>query len=242
MKLGTLLGTLALAITLNVSASEVISLPFTQVDTSEELISESSDKAGHTISKVTIEEIDSGRDYLSFDKEEGSLGQAIMVVDKLIAFGTKIYKLVEKGKPVVNTSFNKFSVLPNTDDPRFTFARMANWSAPSYKTYKITYENLYGMDVVEFEFTVSYQYNGTLEGNGKYLTNVLVTPGRVDVAWLYKFEAGTELQAVTNRGSLESPMAAGTFTVSHQVNTIVKHSHSSVSFHVDGQGDLRVLR
>ena len=46
---------------------------------------------------------------------------------------------------------------------------MEGWSKPLHRKFKITYKNLYGVEVVSFVYGVSMQYGGTYNGTGSYV-------------------------------------------------------------------------
>ena len=155
-----------------------------------------------TIGKVTVTEVDTPIEYLDDKTDVKNLGQAIMVVDKLIALGKKIWAIIEAGRPVLNTNLmTPLSVLPKTDDPDAAFYQMEGWSAPKAVTYRVQYENLFGMTVIAFDYTVIFQYAGKYDGTGNYITGLNVKASNVSVAWGFNFDANSSLVNIANRGS-----------------------------------------
>jgi hypothetical protein len=164
-----------------------------------------------------------------------------MVVDKLIALGEKIWKIVEMGKPVVTTNLTPISVLPRTSDPEAAFYAMENWAAPMVKRYSVAFKNGFGSKVVDFTFYVIYQYGGSYEGKGKYLTGVQIVPENLGVSWGFKFDAQTTLLAISNRGSRIDPVAGATFTLTYKTTSPFKDITGSATFHVSGDGSMIAL-
>ena len=145
-----------------------------------------------TISNVEVKEVKISKEELETlhyeylytqEKADKSIGSVIMVVNKLLALGTKIWDIVKKGKPVVTTRFaTPISVLPKSKDPNTTFYDMENWSAPSFKRYRVEFKNLFGMTVIGFTYNVQFQHSGTYEGKGKYITGLTVSASDLAVS------------------------------------------------------------
>jgi hypothetical protein len=198
---------------------------------------EANDPRYFEISDVKIEETD--KEYFSAT-ESFDLGKIVMAADQLIALGKKVWTIVEAGKPVVNSDFApSVSVLPQSKNPNAAFYDMENWSSPRTKSYKVTYTNGFGMNVVVFEYGVVYQYGGQLDGKGKYLTAVDLVPMNVEVAWGYSFDAKSTLVNISNVGSKDSPVAAARLKLSYTVSTVLKSSQTSVGFYVQGDGQFQ---
>lgn len=193
------------------------------------------------ISSVTATEI--GTRELDNEKLDllsaAELGDIIASLDKLIAFGTKVWEIIKKGKPVVNVDMGKpISILPQTEDPNAAFFQMENWSAPKARKYRIEYKNLLGMVVIGFDYTVQFQYNGQFDGVGKYVTGLQVTASNVAVSWGFQFDASTELMSISNRGRLDDPIAGGTLQINYRASSALRDISSAETFHVTGTGEI----
>ena len=190
------------------------------------------------IAKITLHdlgEVDDGSSFVERNYvEEKSLGEVIVIVDQLIALGKKVWPIVEAGRPVSNVKLGTISVLPATQG-----VELEGWSAPRNRKYRLVYENVYGWDVITFEFTVHYQYGGHNNGVGKYLDAVTVTANFVDVTWGFDFSAQTRLVKVTNRGTRANPVAGVTLEVSQIAKTVVSDMKSTSTFHISGDGKFR---
>ncbi len=192
------------------------------------------------IESIKVTEISSD-DFLveSEFKQSKDLGTVIMSIEKLIALGTKIWEIVKKGKPVTNLSFSKpVSVLPNNENPTTAFNSMSGWSAPTSRKYRIEYTNLLGMNVISFNYTVYFQHSGRYQGKGEYITGLTVKASNVAVSWGFEFNASSELETISNRGSMEDPMAAATVRINYQASSVLRDIQSSESFHVAGNGEI----
>lgn len=204
------------------------------------------DEAYHTIGSVEVFEIDDTYADTAVDNyvlQEKGLGEVIMSIKKLIALGKEIWKIVEAGRPVVQTEFAPtISVLPNVENPKVAFDEMENWSMPRVKSYRVVYKNLLGMEVVAFTYGVYYQYGGTYKGTGKYLTGVNVDARDVKVSWGFEFNASSSVVAIANRGSNANPNAGITVKINYLAKSVLREIRSSESFHLTGQGSFHVIR
>ena len=159
-------------------------------------------------------------------------------ISQIIAVGKQVWKLIEDNKPVVNVKADRIAVLPvKAECWRF----LENWQNPTVKTYRSTFKNLFGMTVVDLQYKVVGLTGGTYRGKGKYLANVAVVPEIVDVAWGYTFNASVSVPAVVNFGTMADPVAAVQIELSYSVDTVMKHSSSSLDYLVKGNGETLAL-
>ncbi len=209
------------------------------------------------ISEVTVDEVEtemvSGEYFPNYviEKEEKQneaidkmdLGQIIIATDQLIALGKKIWAIVEAGKPVTTTNMAKpISVLPRLDGDNIAFYDMEGWSAPKVKSYRVSYKNGFGSEVIAFTYTVYFQYEGTYQGKGKYLTSLNVEASEVYVSWGFKFDATSSLVGIANQGSGADPVASATISVAYKATSWFSDVSTGESFFVNGRGDLVKLR
>lgn len=195
------------------------------------------------ISKITVKEVETPYYKDNELQQAKNLGAVIMQARELIAFGKEVWKIVEAGRPVMNTSsMQTITVLPKTEDGEVVSPLdMENWNLPSSKSFRVEYKNGFGMLVVGFTYTVVYQWGGSYDGKGKYLTGVNVMADDISVAWGYDFSATSKLVSITNTGSKANPVAAATFNISYRVKTVVKDQTSSETFYVTGSGKIGKL-
>jgi hypothetical protein len=239
------LGFLLIALCLNANAYELKFNQVDRLDMDQAIINGEVkvEEAYHTIGSIEVVEVTeevAANEYLYADK---GLGEVIMAIDKLLALGKKIWKIVEAGKPVVQTAFAPtVSVLPNVESPNTAFYEMENWSMPKVRSYKVAYKNLLGMEVVSFTYGVYYQYNGTYKGKGRYLTGINVDARDVKVSWGFEFNASSSVVAIMNRGSGENPNAGVTIRINYLAKSVMREIRSSESFHLTGKGEFAVIR
>lgn len=173
------------------------------------------------------------------------IDEIAMYLDGLLAIGKKIWPIIDAGRPVINTTgiIPSLSILPKIEgtDPKTAFYEMANWSAPKAASYRVSYKNKFGSEVIAFTYTVYFQFNGDHNGKGKYITNLKVQASGVYAAWGFNFNAVSELTGIANVGSLENPVASAIIEISYTAKGLINEMRNAQSFYVDGNGEMRIL-
>jgi hypothetical protein len=168
-----------------------------------------------------------------------------MYLDGLIAIGKKIWPIIDAGRPVINTSglAPVISVLPHIEgeQTRNELLQMANWSVPKMISYRITYKNYYGSEVIGFTYTLFFQHNGTYKGVGKYITSLKVQASQIYASWGFNFDATSELINVANVGTATDPVASAIIQISYKARGHINESRYAQSFYVDGNGNIKLL-
>lgn len=170
-------------------------------------------------------------DLNGHSKIHGNLNPGDLV--DLINLGKQVWQVIQNNKPVVNVTDNTANALPRGVA---CWTDLENWNAPRYKTYQITYENLFGMEVMNFKFQLFYSYGGQIHGTGKYLANVTVAPMELDVLWGFQFDAKVEVGKILNIGSHEDPMAGMELAMKWEAKSPLKDSRGQVRYFVQGDG------
>lgn len=236
----SLLLSIAALISFNTFANTLL-LPVEQFDVVKSDLAEKTLEADYyTIASVELTELRSEEfsldDLVSVD---AYLKKVIDITDTLIALGNKIWPLIEKGRPVINTNFkDAISVIPNVNNGGSAFNELNGWEAPISRKFSVGYKNAYGIEVVNFVFSVNAQYGGQYEGKGQYLTGVTIVPNTIEVAWGFDFDASSSMINITNRGTKENPIAALTMEVDYRTKTVLKESRVKAQFHVTGDGKI----
>jgi hypothetical protein len=165
---------------------------------------------------------------------EGPLDQLDIVVDKIINIGKKIWDVVLKGSPVVNTKMETANALPKGLK---CWSDLQGWSIPKWKVYQITYTNSLDMTVADFKYRIVYTSGGNYNGVGKYITNATLMPADLNVNWGFDFNAEGKVPSVFNRGTKEAPIAGMQLVLNWSVVSAFQHFETSESFYVGGDGE-----
>lgn len=168
-------------------------------------------------------------------------GAIIKVSRDLVALGEEIYRLVVKGKPTNKTSYAPISVVPKINGEAVDILDTEGWSVPVKRTFRVGYKNLYGIEVVVFQFSVLYSYNGSYNGAGKYLTSVQVVPESVRTLFGFDFTATMKLGGIQNQGTKANPVAGVTILVEHTVGSVMNAINKVNSFFITGRGEFKAL-
>lgn len=170
-------------------------------------------------------------------KKPGKGGDGIDI-ETIINLGKELWQFIVDNKPVVNIRTDRATALPKG----VTHAsELEGWIGPTLKTYEMTFENAYGLEVIDFKFRVNYTYNGSYNGQGQYLANVTIIPALVDVAWGYTFNARVAIPSVLNVGSKAAPVAGVEIQIRYSVDTVMKHYEETYDFFVRGDGQFKEL-
>jgi hypothetical protein len=206
----------------------------------------------YEISDVVVEVVESSDENVQNNKPfvlknspgPGSeVGDVISVLREIIAFGKEIYKIVEAGKPVINTNYAPISVLPLETEfgKDITPMKLSKWRAPKFVKFKVTYKNGYGAEVVSFTYNVNMSYGGQFKGKGAFITNAQIVPENVTVAWGYTFNAKMSLVGLTNIGTDEEPIAGATLVLSYSVSTLIKEDRNNMTIFIAGDGTIQQM-
>jgi hypothetical protein len=195
------------------------------------------------ITSVTVSEVENITPMVVLPTAGNPIGDIITTIDGIIAVGQRIWKIVDAGRPVITTKIAPMvSVLPHLEGENPTLNQMANWSAPKVRSYRVSFKNGFNSEVVGFTYTIYFQFNGSLKGTGKYITNLKVQASEIYTAWGFNFDATSELVGIANVGSLEAPVASATMQISYAVKGLVNESRASQGFYVDGAGNIQVIQ
>jgi hypothetical protein len=206
----------------------------------------------YQISEVTVKVVESSdhhnsseqdahiKNYVELNPGTG-VGDVIATLRQIIAFGKEVYKIVEAGKPVVNTKYAPISVLPSNTEfgNNITPMDLSYWQPPKFVKFKVSYKNGFGAEVVSFTYNVNMSHGGKFRGTGAFITNAQIVPEKVSVAWGYSFNAEMSLVGLTNMGSDRNPVAGATLQLSYSVSTIIKEDKNNMTIFIAGDGTIK---
>ncbi|AZZ38194.1 hypothetical protein CIK05_15760 [Bdellovibrio sp. qaytius] len=168
----------------------------------------------------------------------GQLTQAEIIVDKIINIGTKIWTVLEKGKPVASFQKAKANAVPQNIT---AWQQLEGWKSPQSKYYEITYKNVYGVEVAKLVYKIIYLSGGSYKGQGKYIGYVSVEPQEFKTAYMYTFNVQAAVESVYNKGTSENPLAGMIININWTVSTVLKTETQSYSYEIDGAGNFSAL-
>ncbi len=218
------------------------------------------DQDHYTISKMKVSEVESvvlGQSQVKLLQERSLVslalpqdgqpsrteqaGKVIAVARDLVALGEDVYRLVIKGKPTNTTVYSPISVIPRVNGAAVDMLDTEGWSAPVKRTYQIDYENLYGITVVSYRYSIIYSYNGSYDGKGSYLTSVQIVPENVRTLFGFDFTATMKLGGIQNQGTKTNPIAGVTVLMEYTVSSIMNANNQVDSYFITGRGGFKRL-
>lgn len=156
---------------------------------------------------------------------------------QVAAFGKAIWKLLEDNQPVITIKKNQLSVMPkNIND----WSRMSGFSTPKVRAYTVSIKNLYGVEVVRYDYAISFSHSGSLNGKGRYLQNITVINSYVNVLWGWNLDADFVAGEITNAGTPENPVPAVQAEIRYKVKTVTNKRQVADAFWIAGDG--RIIR
>jgi len=190
----------------------------------------------YQIKDVNITSLDNGyeKEGNVSSREEASLD---ITPEQIINILKKVFEFVKENKPVVNTSIDMASAVPQGIG---NWQLMAGWREKHTGQYSVKYVNGFGINVVELVVRAHFYYNGNYNGIGKYITCATATIDSLNVMWGYTFNATAKIpdSSVVNVGTKENPVAGMKMFIHWTVDTIIQHQEGTLTFSFDGQGEV----
>lgn len=167
------------------------------------------------------------------------VGRVIAIARDIVALGESVYNLVERNKPSNKTEYAPIMVVPREGNQAADILDTEGWTAPVKRTYRVTYQNTYNIDVVDFTYAVMYSYKGSYNGTGAYLAGVQIVPTNVRTLWGFNFSATMKLGGIVNQGSRANPVAGATIIMEYNVSSLLVSQTVAQSFFINGRGGFK---
>lgn len=118
------------------------------------------------------------------------------------------------------------------------WTKLSGWKTADAYIYHISYKNMFGVRIADYRFRVMYNYDGQKDGKGRYLSNVSVSPGNIDLGWGYGLESQASVQEVFNAGTDQDPIAALNIMVFWKVRSLLRELGDSLVLTIKGTGEI----
>ncbi len=168
-------------------------------------------------------------------------GEVIRVIRDLVALGEDIYKLIERGRPVVNHNYAPISVMPKNGGEAVDISETEGWQLPKSQRVRAVYRNGFGAEVVVFEYNLVFAYGGTYNGVGRYITAAQIIPTHSTASWGFTLDSQMTLNGITNVGTRAEPVAAAVLNVKYRVSNVLKVEELNDTYHITGRGQVTKL-
>ncbi len=149
------------------------------------------------------------------------LDDTVVIIDEIVNLGEKVWSIIEKGKPVLNSQYVYSNALPQGVKSASDLDQFSPIQAKSFRVYG---KNGFGITVYDLTYTLVHRFGGNYLGKGKYLDNVTVLPQDVSVLWGYDVDLGVTGVSTVNIGTHEAPVAGLTMELTMKVSTVLKAS------------------
>lgn len=151
----------------------------------------------------------------------------------VIRIGKAAWEIVEANKAVVQTHEFVAHAVP---EGLTEVSQLAGFKPPHAGVFSVGYKNGFGAQVVTVKVRLTFSPGGSLDGRGRYIKNITVSPATVDVGWGYTVNMSSKMFDVLNAGSKTNPLAAVEIRLDWTVETILKTSVNSAAFYLRGDG------
>ena len=155
--------------------------------------------------------------------------EAIGTITNMLQAG---WKVIDDNRPSAEVSNGRANAVPHVDDWR----GLTNTQGPNYYTWRLHYENGFGMDVIDVKFKLNWEYGARYRNGGAYIPNVWLEVPHCSVLWGYTLNLNFHAQQPTNHGSSSAPNARIPVSVTGSVSTPFWTERIEWSFILFGDG------
>jgi len=150
----------------------------------------------------------------------------------IIAIGQEIWQIIVDNKPSADVNTLSNGVIPDGA----SFSDMSGWQQYSWNPFEWKWTNLYGITVVDFQWSFDWNCNGTYGPNnvGQYIMNAGGFPQSIDVAWGYTVNVNGQILTPLNIGTQDQPIAQITTIITMQISTIIQTNQQSCQVNMNG--------
>jgi hypothetical protein len=159
-------------------------------------------------------------------------------IGKIIALGEKIWDFIISNKPTAEYPVFKTSVVPAGIT---NWAQLKSWAKPISKVYHVEFTNMFGGSAGGFDYRITYFYNGSFNGKGKFLGQISVVPLNVSLHTDRTLKMNVELASVLNFGTETDPVAGAQIIVTWSTPTTTHYEMNSSEYMIYGTGEIQDL-
>ena len=164
------------------------------------------------------------------------------IIKAIITIGERAWDLVVQGKPVIRSSHQPISVLPQVEGRDLVPMDLENWSLPKAKTFSFVAKTRSGKEYVNFKYSVHFTYGGSYKGQGKFLAGVDITPINIKLGWGKKLDSHTRLLEVVNHGTKENPLVSALMSITYTIKSMTKTTRMTENYQVVADGRIIPLQ
>ena len=162
-----------------------------------------------------------------------------MSADTVVNLAQFAWKVIEDGKPSVETAQAKANAVPQVNDwqelehTRGPLSRWIKWEYPvnGFPDYVWS----------DCKLFLKWDYGATYRGGGAFIPNIWVEVAEAYAGWSWNLGVDVKVHDVTNSGSKEAPIARVPVTFTFSLNTFEQAHVNSTSVLIFGNGEYQRL-
>lgn len=110
-------------------------------------------------------------------------------------------------------------------------------SYPLTKTYR-TVITTASVEVVKFEYAVTFSHSCSYNGVGKYIAAAEIKPISVDIGYGWDVNATMKLSGIMNHGKKGSPVVGANLTMNYSISSWRNSFNKDHTVHITGDGKI----
>jgi len=138
-----------------------------------------------------------------------------MSIEHIINAASTAWDIVKDGKPSLAVSTNNANAVPDVQD----WQALTNAQGPTWIGRHLKWTNYLGIDVVDINFRVYWEYGARYQNGGAFIPNCHVTVLSCDVAWGFDVNLNMRVHNPTNAGTGTAPRARLPISISGSVES-----------------------
>ena len=169
------------------------------------------------------------------------LTAADVVVDKIINIGTKVWNVLDNGRPAYNFKNMQANALPQGAS---RWNQLQRWSSPVSRVYSAVGTNIFGVEIARFDYRLILLAGGDVGGVGRYIGYATVHPMTVNVPFLTALDAEVNIGSIYNTGTAKNPVAGMIMNITLKSTSKIPFApylQSGQSITLDGNGNIRAM-
>ncbi len=160
-----------------------------------------------------------------------------VTLEKIVNIGNIIWSLIDMGRVHTRVQTYRAFALPKGI---VCWTDLDNWQIPISKVFSVEYKNLVGNVIAVYSYRISFVYGGNVDGVGKYIANLTVTPVDLRVSWGFNFSSEVHIPATFNIGTRQNPIAGMQVFVFWNIGNSLKAEQKSALYFVAGDGRVQL--
>lgn len=167
------------------------------------------------------------------------IGQVIATAERIVALGESVYRLLQHGKPNNTSTYAPISVVPRDPLSKEVVSPLDldECSYPLTKTYR-TVITTASVEVVKFEYAVTFSHSCSYNGVGKYIAAAEIKPISVDIGYGWDVNATMKLSGIMNHGKKGSPVVGANLTMNYSISSWRNSFNKDHTVHITGDGKI----